>query len=295
VASSSLLRYSEGPQSTGPAAAPGSLTVPEPRHYRERRVKRLEDMCSAIQRVLGASDERGRVAAKNLQGARALAERFFLIHRTESPGAPALRTILSERRLSAKDPCTQRELDCGIDRAIYFFMGCVAYPSGSAAFLIPNRVLDGIQASYSPFDTGSLSNHARPRDPLVSWGAPEKHAFLESHLGDGADAFAFSAEYVAAHFQDVADYVRRSQQSDPDFPVYHDLASTTGDRRAWSIEVQLHEDLELTAEHLEAIAIADKELLVDIPKDFFDKLIIAEDEGSMIAKIQHHIVQEASS
>lgn len=252
-------------------------------------------MCSGIQRVLAASDERGRIAARNLDHARTLVERFFLTHRTESPGAPTLRTILSERRLSASVPCTQRELDCGIERAVYFFMGCVAYPSGSAAFIVPNRLLDRKRASYSPFDTGSLSSYARLRDPLAPWDDAQKHAFLESHLGDGTDAIAFAAEYVAAHFEDAADYVRRPQRSDPDFPTYHDLTSTTGDRRAWSIEVQLHDDLELTTEHLEAIAVADKELRFDIPEDLFEKLIIAEDEGSMIAKIQQHIAQEASS
>lgn len=258
-------------------------------------VKRLDAMRNALQRVLGANDERGRIAAKNLDRAHALAQRFCLTHRTESPNAPTLRAILAEQRLFAKEPCTQRELDCGIDRAIYFFMGCVAYPSGSAAFLVPNRVLDRMRASYTPFDTGSLSSYARPRDLLVPWDDPEKHTFLESYLGHGADARAFSAEYIAAHFEDAADYVRSPQRSDPDFPSYHDLTSTTGDRRAWSIEVQLHEDLELTAEHLEAIVVADKELLADIPGELVEKLIIAEDEGSMIAKIQQHIVQEASS
>lgn len=266
-----------------------ALTPLEPHDYREARVKRLEDMCSGIERELGADETRGRAAAQCREGAHALAGRFPLTHRT--PGA-ALASILSDGHLRAKTPCTEREVECGIGRALYFFLGCAAYPEGTVAFLAPSRLLDRLAASYSPFDSGSLSKLAHLRDPLAVWGDPEKLTFLQSHLGDGADAVAFAGEYVAAHFQHATDYVTRLQRSDPDFPAYHGLVSTSGDRRAWSIEVRLHEDLPLDAEHLEAIVIGQADLFAEFSDDLSDRVVVAEDEAEVVSKVQEHILRE---
>lgn len=271
------------------------LTASEPRDYRELRVKSFTEMCGGIQRVLGADDARERIAARNLDRARALADRFVLTHRTVSPGAAPLHEILGDGHLRARRPCTSREVDCGIERAVYFFLGCAAYPEGAVAFLVPSRVLERIPASYSPFDSGSLSSYARPRDPLASWDDPEKHAFLDAHLGEGADAVTFSVEYVAAHFADATDYVRRPQRSEPDFPTYHELVSPSGDRRAWSIEVRLHEDLVLDVDHIEAIVLGQPDLLADIPDELAGTVVIAEDEGSITSRIQQLIVGERPS
>jgi hypothetical protein len=268
------------------------LTPPELGDYRGKRMKRLEDMCSGIQRVLEVDDAREHVAARNHDGARVLAGRFPLTHRT--PGG-ALKHILSDGRLHAKAPCTERELECGVGRALYFFLGCAAYPEGTVAFLAPVRVLERMAASYSPFDSGSLSKFACPRDPLAPWSDPEKLAFLESHLGEGADAVAFCAEYVAAHFENATDYVSRPQRSEPDFPAYHGLVSTSGDRRAWSIEVRLHEDLPLDTEHVEAIVIGQADLFAEFSDDLAETVIVAEDEAEVVWKIQEHILREAAS
>jgi hypothetical protein len=269
------------------------LTVPEPPHYRERRVKRLDTMCTAIQRVLDTDGARARLAAENLAPARALANRFVLTHRTTS-GA-RLEDILSERRLQAKHPCTDREVECGLDLALYFFLGCAAYPEGNVAFLVKSHLLERIPASYSPFDSGSLTKRAHLRDPQAPWGEPEKLAFLQAHLGDGTDAIAFCAEYMAAHFEAAADYVLRPQESEPDFPTYHDLVSKTGDRRAWSVEVRLHEDLELDAEHIAAIVVAREDLLDSLPDDLLGRAVVAEDAEAITSTIQRLILEEELS
>jgi hypothetical protein len=268
------------------------LTPPEPHDYREIRVKRLVDMCSGIQRVLGADPARGRAAATCLGDARTLARAFPLVHR--APGA-AVKNIFSDGHLRAKEPCTPREVECGVERATYFFLGCAAYPEGPVAFLAFGSVLDRFVASYTPFDSGSLSEYARPRDPLAPWDEPEKRAFLESHLGDGTDAVAFSAQYLAAHFHDGVDYVLRSQCSAPDYPTYHGLESTSGDRRAWSIEVRLHQDLPLDTEHIEAIVVGQADLLAEVPDDLTATLIVAEDEAEVVWRVQEHILGRAAS
>jgi hypothetical protein len=252
-------------------------------------------MREGIQLALEADPERGLAATKSEAGARKLAGRFVLVHRTVPSGGVTLEQIFAAKCLRAQPPCTQREIDCGVNSAVYFFLGCAAYPEGAVAFLAPTRLLGTTPASYAPFDTGSLSKFARPRDPLRSWDANDKREFLTSHLGEGADAVAFCADYLAAHFKDVADYVCLPQLSEPDFPTYHDLVSAKGDRRAWSIEVQLHANLDLNAAHLEAIVIGQADLLADIPDDLVHKLVVAEDEGSITSTIQQFILQEASS
>jgi hypothetical protein len=81
--------------------------------------------------------------------------------------------------------------------------------------LASSELLQHEAASFSPFDTGSLDKHSHLGDPLQPWSDAEKHAFLAAHLGEGADAVAFCAEYVASHFKQAADYVQLPQRSKP--------------------------------------------------------------------------------
>lgn len=161
------------------------------------------------------------------------------------------------------------------------------------AFLVFNRVFETAGASYTPFDTGSLDKYARPRDPASSWEDADRHEFLATYLGHGADAVGFAAEYVAAHFVDVCEYVRRPQVSLPDTPVYHGLESTSGDRRAWSIEVQVHEDVALDEQRVEYLVLGPQDIFVDVPDDLTSKVIVAEDDGSLASTIQRLILEEA--
>lgn len=103
---------------------------------------------------------------------------------------------------------------------------------------------------------------------------------------------AFSAEYVAAHFENATDYLIRPQRSIPDYPTYHGLESTSGDRRAWSIEVRLHEDLPLDTEHIEAIVVGQADLFAEFSDDLAELVVVAEDEAEVVWKIQEHILGE---
>lgn len=252
-------------------------------------------MCDRLRTSLGAQPVIERSVELREDQARQLASSLVLVHRSVTADGPTLASILSERHLRATTPCTPRELECGVPRSLYFFLGCAAYPEGVVAFLVSTRVLDQGHASYTPFDTGSLDRFARPRDPKQPWEDENRLAFLAAHLGHGADAVTFAAEFVAAHFATATDYVCRPQLSEPDRPVYHGLQSTTGDRRAWSIEIQLHEDLPLDAEHVDKLVLGQHDLLADIPDDLTAKVVVAEDEGAVASTIHRLIIRGSSA
>ncbi len=235
----------------------------------------IDALRDAIAAVIGADDERAQRAATARPDAGRLAPTLPLVHR-----APAdhLDAIFAAGHLAAPAPCTAAEAQCGIPRAVYFFLGCVAYPAGVVAFLARPDVLARLPASFTPFDTGSLNGYARPLDTRLPWDADDRLSFLAGHLGKGPDTAAFAVDYLAGHFADVDDYVRRAQVSEPDDPPYHGLASTSGDRRAWTIEVQLHADLPVDAGHLQTIVLAQADLLADIPDDLVELLVIAEND-----------------
>jgi len=253
----------------------------------------LHTMLTRIHQCLDLDTERAKAAEHNRADARSLAKRFPLVHRTVRVGGPRLSEVLAAGRLIAGNPCTHREAHCGIQRALYFFLGCGAFPEGAVAFLADSAVLDRTPATFTPFDTGALERHACPHDGAVPWGDAEKDAFLARHLGFGRHALDFSAEYLASHFHSPVDYVRRQQHSEPDFPTYHGLKSTSGDRRAWSIEVQLGGDLALDAPHMRAIVLGQPDLLADIPDDLVGRVVIADAEGSITPTIHRLITSEA--
>ena len=255
----------------------------------------LDAMRGRIEETSASDVARGRAADTGRAAAETLAGSLPLTHRTVTSGGPTLLEILESKSLLATRPCTEREVECGIDRAVYFFLGCAAYPDGAVTFLVAQDVLQRVRGSFSPFDSGSLSDHARPSDPGAGWDEADKQAFLALHLGPGTDAVSFCGTYMAAHFHDPTDYVRFGQQSVPDFPAYHGLASGCEDRRAWSIEVRLHADVELNDENTEAIVIGSSDLLVDFDDDLFGKVVVAEDEGSITSMVQRMIVGSKST
>jgi hypothetical protein len=258
-------------------------------------VHRLDAMCSRLRMSLGAEPVIEGSGETRREHASQLARLLPLVHRSVTAGGPTLATILDERHLRARPPCTSRELECGVPRALYFFLGCAAYPEGAVAFLVSTQVLDQGNASYTPFDTGSLDRYARPRDRERTWEDADRLEFLATHLGHGADAVGFAAEYMAAHFASATDYVCRPQRSEPDRPVYHGLESMTGDRRAWSIEIQFHEDLPLDAEHIDKLVLGQHDLLADIPDDLTAKVVVAEDEGAVASTIHRLIILKISA
>jgi hypothetical protein len=121
---------------------------------------------------------------------------------------------------------------------------------------------------------------AGARCPRTVWDDESKKRHLEEHLGSGADVDQFIGPYLAAHFRDPRSYVRLPQQSAPDFPPYHGLASKNGDRRAWTVEVRVHEDINITPDGLilEEIWLDGHDLFDELPDDFKGMARVSPDE-----------------
>ena len=112
----------------------------------------------------------------------------------------------------------------------------------------------------------------------VAWATNDRAICLDRNSADVASLQAFAGPYVAAHFNQPASYVSRPQRSVTDFDVYHRLRSTTGDRRAWTIEVRLHDNvrLDLPGGTLLHIVLANRALEADVPDHLLEYVTIAE-------------------
>lgn len=130
------------------------------------------------------------------------------------------------------------------------------------------RIVAAGASTFTPYDTGALKKVLRPADGSAVWNDEARSMHLAAHLGRGGDVAAFTGPYLAAHFDDPYEYVRRDQASQPDYPPYHGLVG--GDRRGWTIEIQVHTDVELAPDGLllEEIWLDGQDLLDEIPDDF---------------------------
>ncbi len=256
---------------------------------RSIELKTVDDMLEGLRAGTEGREAPTSTAAASAQ---ALARTFPLVHCTAKERRDLL-DIFKSGHLLAKQPCTADEKTCGIPQAVYFFMGCAAYPEGLIAFLIDGRVTDRCASSFSPFDTGSLEKFARPRKEGAPWAATHRLAFLREHLADADLVTNFCSEYLTTHFSCPTDYVSRGQQSDPEYPTYHGLVSTTGDRRAWSLEVQFHEDVPLDTDHVEQVILARHDFLEDVPVALLGITTIAQNPGAIAQAVQSFILKKA--
>lgn len=256
-------------------------------------VRPLAEMLDSLVMSLVGDPAREENAWRSHTRAREVGVRLPLVHRTCKPGAEARwLDLLDTRTFAASEPCTgDREKAAGIPRAAYFFLGCGAYPDGLVGFVLEAGSVLTRPASFSPFDSGSIAKHAVPTDPAARWDDSAKDRFLAEHVGAGPDVAAFSGPYLAAHFRDPVTYVRCGQWSLPDFPQYHDLQSTSGDRRAWTIEVQVHEDVTFGTESatLTEIVAARKALIEDLPDDLVGFARVATRENEVLESIAEGI------
>lgn len=256
-------------------------------------VRELSEMVAPLIATAMADPERHGNAWARHEDAQQIARQLPLVHRTCKPGSEhEIGELMRLRRLIARHPCTgTREVTAGIPRALYFFLGCGAYPEGVIGFVFhPKAVLSG-PASYTPLDSGSLENHASPSDPSRPWDDAAKQQFLDDHLGRGQEVAEFAAPYLATHFRQPMHYVEREQKSEPDFAAYHGLVNSEGDRRAYTIEVQAHDDvpLDLDESSLLELVVARESLLAEIPRDMIGRARIASAENEVRAGIAEGI------
>jgi hypothetical protein len=225
----------------------------------------LDELLARLEQALGGDAERSAAAGAARPAAEALASRLPLVHRTGAPRP--WRAIFADRVLKAKDVGSAGERALGFERAVYLFVGCGAYPKGNVALIFAPALAGRDDATFTPFDSGALDGHCAPegRDP-GTWEADEKRQFLADHLGQGRDLGGFLGPFLAAHFRDPAGYVEADHVAEPDFPAYHGLVSKTGDRRAWTAEVQIHGDVPIPENpSLMTVLLNSKNLLLDLP------------------------------
>ena len=118
-----------------------------------------------------------------------------------------------------------------------------------------------------------------------------RQSFLQEHTGAGTDLDEFAFKYTVAHFRDLRDYVKRSQEDSPDWPAYHGLECLEGsDRRAWTIEVRVQKSIPIK----EAQAIIVDEAMVQL-YDFRDEyarlIVLVEPSQALEEVIAEYVIQ----
>jgi hypothetical protein len=217
-----------------------------------------------------------------LSAAGAFADSLPLVHRTGRPGATTRwPDVLTERVLRVSPTITPEEVACGCANAVYFFLGCAAYPHGGVAFVMEREITAAATSTFSAFDSGGLHSGLILFLGSAAWSEDDRARCLAQHSGNAADVATFAGRYLAAHFREPSEYTSRDQESMPDFEPYHQLRSTTGDRRAWSIEVRIEGDVavEPDRDRLRGIVLANRALEADVPDDFYQHVVIAESDG----------------
>lgn len=259
-------------------------------------MRSLQEMLESLDSLLALDVARQQHAVSLSGRASEVARRLPLVHRTNKPGDDPTKwsEVLSRRKFIASAPCTgDREKAAGIPRAAYFLVGCGAYPDGLVGFVLDAPSVVTQPSSYTPFDSGSIEKYAVPRDPTLAaaWDGPAKDRFLAAHVGPGRELVSFSGPYLASHFHEPLSYVRGRQRSDPDFPAYHGLRSKVGDRRAWTLEVQVHEDVAFGAGGATLIEIvaARPAQVEDIPDDLVGITRVASPENEVLESIAEGI------
>jgi hypothetical protein len=259
-------------------------------------MRSLEEMLESLVSLLLLNDARQEHAVRSFGRASEVAQRLPLVHRTNKPGDEPAKwpEVLRSRTFAASAPCTgDREKAAGIPRAAYFFVGCGAYPDGLVGFVLDAPSVLTRASSYTPFDSGSIEKYSVPTEPTLAaaWDGPAKDRFLAAHVGPGRDLVSFSGPYLASHFHEPLSYVRRGQRSNPDFPAYHGLQCRVGDRRAWTLEVQVHEDVAFGAGGATLIEIvaARPAQVEDMPDDLVGITRVASLENEVLESIAEGI------
>lgn len=207
--------------------------------------------------------------------AQRMARQAPFVHRFGKAGGPPWRDVFFRGELTAGIPCTDCERQAGVARTVYFFLASGAYARGSIAVIVEHSFALGNLATATAFDSGACADHAAnwldcSSAPFTSAG--DRCAFIASNKLDQAhsDLHEFIEPFLVAHFDDPVDYIRRSQKSVPDRPVYHGLQSPTRDRRAWTIELQRQTSLSIAPDPVRIlrIVLADRDLFTAIPAPY---------------------------
>lgn len=238
----------------------------------------LPALLERLERAVGPSGERRDSYTATGPQAQRVADSLPLVHRTASDtaGARDWRQIFEHSTLKAEPVPTDHERRAGRATSVYFFLGAGAYPSGQIALLLePTEVLRYVPASFTPYDTGGMC-YCTP-----DWDSDRRFQHLTEYTGEAPDVHRFAGPYLAAHFRDPRGYVRAAQKSAPDFPCFHALVSN-GDRRAWTIEIQAHEDVTISSDPrlLRQLLVVGNHKLLELPDEYIARARVLPDNLS---------------
>jgi len=233
--------------------------------------RQLSELLESLARIVSDEDARSVASDACSAAAAAMAPGVLWVHRSGRAGD--WRHLFEQRHLVAKEPGTPFEKALGIDLAVYFFVGACAYPTGILALLVAPLAGATHEGTFTPYDTGALKKHVAPAVLSGPWDDAAKTQHLNAHLGRSADVVRFLEPYLSGHFRDPVDYVRVRPGGSPDFPAYHGLVEVdvaSRDRRSWTLEAQLHVDVEIPPDGLllEEIWLDHQDLVDDLPDDF---------------------------
>ena len=229
----------------------------------------VELLVSRLQAAVTQPEERRDAYASSLDHALALSVRLPLVHRTARPGQAAWTAILRERGLKRTPVGSAGERAAGHDEALYFFVGSGAYPHGELAFFFDLSLAEegSVEPTFTPFDSGGLAaGFMQTWDDGAEIAHRDRGDLFALHVGDGKDVGEYTGHHIAAHLRDPQDYVRRPLVSQPDFPPAHGFVSRTGHRLAWTVEVQVHDDVSLDGWFL-AVAAGRRDRILELPDD----------------------------
>ena len=233
----------------------------------------LSDLIEKLVGAVAGQPDREAAVQEVLSAPEPCIVKFPLVHRTgDRKRGNVLERIFVDGHLRPPKRQSEQEVELRLSAAVYFFYGAGCYPEGNVAFVFPPEIAESegfSEATFSPFDSGGLGTpcHLHCSFHGSTWNDGETRAdFLDRHTGYSKDLLRFGEVYLAAHFDDYRDYVRRPQYGNYDERPYHGLTSEDGDRRAWTIEVRNPQSVSL--DDLEAILV-DRALRRQVSDTYF--------------------------
>ncbi|MBT9560383.1 MAG: hypothetical protein IV100_30440 [Myxococcales bacterium] len=207
-----------------------------------------------------------------------------LIHRTHRPTDRTLESILGSNRIELRPVGTSLEASRGYAEAAYAFLGVASYPKGLVALCLDPAVTSTLPCTFTPFDTGGVeAGHLKS-----SHSADE---LFDRWLGEGQGMLEVAPSWVASLYDSASDYLRSvGGLPRPNRSPATGIDTEGRDARAWAIEVQLHESLDL--DRFLNFVVTTPDLARSLPETWDVHLAEDASEDALGAAVARHLTRE---